>query len=130
MKTILSFNQKWIKDALSHRVTDRVPYHFDFTPPDLYTFDVIPDDQLSLDPNAVINVSINLTDNLEVDWVLFQYQLQNDTEWTNKTMVNIYGLYWSNFSVAYEKNVTLRVIAWDTSNLESDDWILTVELLY
>ena len=30
---MLSEDQQWIKDTLSHKDTGRVPYHFDFTPP-------------------------------------------------------------------------------------------------
>lgn len=30
---MLSVNQKWIKDTLSHKNNGSVPYHFDFTPP-------------------------------------------------------------------------------------------------
>jgi uroporphyrinogen decarboxylase len=28
-----SNNQRWIKEALAHRATEKVPFHFDFTPP-------------------------------------------------------------------------------------------------
>jgi uroporphyrinogen decarboxylase len=30
---MLSRDQQWIKDTLSHKYTGKVPYHFDFTPP-------------------------------------------------------------------------------------------------
>ncbi|MBN2368003.1 hypothetical protein JXC34_03215, partial [Candidatus Woesearchaeota archaeon] len=88
---------------------------FDEDPPEILECIISPDDEFSQDPGATINVSANVTDNTVIEKVILQYKLQNETEWTNETMVNSSGLFTSNLSSIYESNVSIQIYVEDTS---------------
>jgi len=56
-------------------------------PPVLQSISLNPSDQDNIDPNIEINVTANVTDYIAVDTVILQYKEDNNTLWSNSSMV-------------------------------------------
>ena len=104
--------------------------NYDFEEPSVNEVNYTPVSQFELDPYTVINVSADVEDNLQLNNVYLQYKQQNDSVWTNKTMVNVSGLFKANFSISDENNVSIQIYVDDTSGNSDTDGPPIIEILY
>lgn len=95
-----------------------VTSYFDKTTPTISEYSYAPTEIFSLDPNVTINISANVSDNLQIDFIYLQHKYQDNSTWTNISMQNISGLYTLNLTLTEESNVTIRILAKDTSHLQ------------
>jgi len=109
-----------------------IQFGIDDTPPNIITVSYNPNTTTDIDPNVVINVSTNITEELQVAEVLLQYKQSNENSFTNTTMQNTSGLYQGNFTPNTENNWTFRIYARDNSNntAYSDNFTINVSYEY
>ena len=112
-----------IKSQLTH-------FRIDNTAPNIRTVNYNPNTTAGMDPNLVINVSTNITDQLVISQVLLQYKQSNASTFTNTSTQNISGLYKGNFTPTQQNNWTFRVYAIDNSNNTAYSSNITVNVSY
>jgi len=58
----------------------------DLTKPEVIDYALTPGNDDDIDANTQINISINMSDSVAIDTVIFQYKAFNETEWNNDYM--------------------------------------------
>jgi hypothetical protein len=88
----------------------------DTTPPSVINISYVPLAEDDLDPDVRVNVTVNVTDNLNLTSVILQYKEANATTFLNFSMNNTSGdLYEGNFTAYTANNWTFRILAEDAS---------------
>jgi hypothetical protein len=89
----------------------------DATNPVLENISYLPNTTDDLDPNVMINITANASDNIALDKIIIQYRQSNSSTWIERAMFSIGGTgYKGNFTPTSEGNWTFRIYANDTSN--------------
>ncbi len=68
-----------------------------------------------IDPNTMISVFVNASDNIALGKVILQYKLINETSW-NESVMFVDGLFYKGNFTPTDANYSFRVFANDTSN--------------
>jgi uncharacterized membrane protein len=86
----------------------------DFTNPIVENISYSPSLEAELDPNTIVNVTANITDNVELYKIILQYKLKNETSW-NETLMSLQSgnVYKASFN-ATDGNWSFRIFANDT----------------
>lgn len=103
-----------------------------YSPPNVTSVSLMPDNDDDRDPGVTINVTANITDSSNVSSTVFQYRNWSESDWTNKTMTNISSVEWTtSFNTSNEKTVYYyRVWANDTLNRANYSANYSVNITY
>lgn len=102
--------------AVNANVSETRNITIDFTNISVSNITHLPSSDEVLDPNTTVNVTTNVSDNIEIHNILLQYKLQSETTWSEVNMTLQSGnLYLGRFN-ATEGNWSFRVFANDTAN--------------
>lgn len=99
----------------------------DITPPNM-NISYTPVSEDDLDPDVLINISANVSDNVAVNTVILQYKNSTEISWNNYTMSKVSTTYYGNFTPTNPGNYTFRVWANDSSNNINTSSSITVEV--
>ncbi|MBU1019919.1 MAG: hypothetical protein KJ847_01785, partial [Firmicutes bacterium] len=111
--TIIVHANSSFYDSIS---SPEIEFSVDFSPPILNNLTYIPFTASGLDPNITINFTSNISDNIGVQSVIFQYKKQGDS-FQNVTLVNTVGnVYPANFTPDTIGIWIVRFKATDTSD--------------
>jgi len=91
-------------------------FRIDLSPPVVLNISFTPNSADDVDPDVLLNFTVNATDNVSIDFVILQYKSPSDTDFTNLTMSLNTGsnLYNASFTPNASGNWTYRVFINDT----------------
>ncbi|MBR9706216.1 hypothetical protein GOV14_04220, partial [Candidatus Pacearchaeota archaeon] len=107
----------YMNDSLGN-LNSTSKYNFtvvDTTPPIFSNISNTPSSADDMDPNVMINITINIDDKGVVDTAKLQYKKITASDWTNTSMSNRTNLYYGSFTPNAEDNWTFRLWANDTT---------------
>jgi hypothetical protein len=100
----------------------------DATSPIVENISYLPNTAADLDPNVMVNVTANVSDNVGLSSVLIQYKLNTSDSWTESIMSQVAGsMYRGNFIPA-AGNYSFRIFANDTSNNTNTSSIMNISV--
>ncbi len=105
-------------------------FRIDDAPPTINSMGYTPNTTVLMDPNTMINVSSNITEELTIAEALLQHKKSNESEFTNTTMQSSGSIYTANFTPDSESNWSFRIYARDNSNNSAYSNNITINVSY
>jgi len=102
-------------------------FTIDITKPSVNGYTLMPDNDDDIDVNTQINFSINISDSVSIDTVIFQYKALNESTWNNDSM-DFDGNNYVNASFTPNFNETWQYRTWSNDSLGNSGYSDIVNL--